>query len=206
MIIYQRRSPVVFPSRPLKTDIRDNWTVVLEYADEGDGPYVIDLSHKVKWDVQSADISNIKPFGLTIPEKPGECLFKNSVLAGRLNRTQAMVWDLSETPSETPDQNSFTDVTEAQLLMAIVGREASQIFEKLTALDFNDPGKKSPYVLQGPVSHVPSRVVSLRSSEPPVFLLSCSRGYGHSMVEAVLDAGREWDMTAAGENMFLSFF
>jgi len=51
MIEFERISPVVFKSRPVKTENRDNWEVVMEYSTEGDGPYLVDLSHKPRFDL-----------------------------------------------------------------------------------------------------------------------------------------------------------
>ena len=40
----ERRSPVHLPGKPEKTKMRDHWPVILEYADEGPGPWIVDLS------------------------------------------------------------------------------------------------------------------------------------------------------------------
>ncbi len=37
----KRLSPVAFKARPVKTEMRDKWTVALEYVAEGQGPYLI---------------------------------------------------------------------------------------------------------------------------------------------------------------------
>jgi hypothetical protein len=34
----KRQSPVQFKVSPTKSEVRDNWTVALEYDDEGRGP------------------------------------------------------------------------------------------------------------------------------------------------------------------------
>ena len=34
----KRQSPVRFTASPIKTEVRDNWTVALEYDEEGQGP------------------------------------------------------------------------------------------------------------------------------------------------------------------------
>jgi hypothetical protein len=34
--------------------VRDNWTVALEYDDEGQGPWLVDLAHKTRWDLQDS--------------------------------------------------------------------------------------------------------------------------------------------------------
>ncbi|MCK5349885.1 MAG: sarcosine oxidase subunit gamma SoxG, partial [Desulfobacula sp.] len=58
----QRISPVVFKSSPLKTEKRDNWDVVMEYKEEGDGPFLVDLSHRPRFDLQDSNLADKKPF------------------------------------------------------------------------------------------------------------------------------------------------
>ena len=48
----KRESPVQFKVSPRNTEVRDNWTVALEYDDEGQGPWLVDLAHKARWDLQ----------------------------------------------------------------------------------------------------------------------------------------------------------
>jgi hypothetical protein len=49
----KRYSPVEFKVTPLKNETRNNWDVVLEYHGEGDGPWLVDLSHRTRLDLQS---------------------------------------------------------------------------------------------------------------------------------------------------------
>ena len=53
----QRVSPVVIKSTPLKTEQRDNWEVVMEYNNEGDGPYLVDLTHRPRFDLQDGTLA-----------------------------------------------------------------------------------------------------------------------------------------------------
>ena len=52
----KRESPVQFKVSPLKVEVRNNWTVALEYDDEGQGPWLVDLAHKTRWDLQDNQI------------------------------------------------------------------------------------------------------------------------------------------------------
>ena len=90
-----RRSPVAFDSTPAQTEMRDSWNVVLEYENQGDGPWVIDLCHRARWDLQDPKIDAIQPWGLKIPDTPGRCVSGNGVLINRMNRTQSSIWHLS---------------------------------------------------------------------------------------------------------------
>jgi glycine cleavage system aminomethyltransferase T len=88
--------------------------------------------------------------------------------------------------------------------VALFGPKAFFVAEKLTDLDLMDPAKTAPFLLQGPFCHVPCQIVTLEKSADGAggFLLTCSRGYGDSMVHAVLEAGAEFGLRPAGENRF----
>ena len=196
-----RRSPVSFDSRPAKTEMRDNWTVVLEYETEETGPYVIDLSHSAKWDLQDTDLSQFRPWGVTIPQTPGQCAFQNGILINRMNRTQAACWHLCKTSPQVPEESAYTETTDATLLLALLGKDVFSIMEKVSALDFISPERKTPFLLQGPILHVPCQVVCLEKADENIAVLfTCSRGYGESMVEGILSAGAEFGLRPAGEN------
>ena len=199
----KRVSPVVFIARPVKTEIRDNWCVTLEYDAEGQGPYLIDLSHRTRWDVQDGSLDEIKPWGIAIPETPGESVQKNGFLINRMNRTQASVWHLTGDTPDAPDGPAYTETTDATIFVALTGRKTYSIAEKLTSLDFSDPAKTMPFLLQGPIAHVPCQVVILaQSGEYCDFLFTCSRGYAQSMIGAILEAGEEFGLRPAGEKAF----
>jgi len=199
----KRQSPISFPGNPLKTELRDHWTVVQEYEAEGDGPRVIDLSHRIRWDLQDSDIARHRPWGVNIPDTPGRCVFENGVLINRMNRTQASIWHLSGEDLSIPDDPAFTDVTDATVFLALLGKEIFSITEKLTTLDFFDPLKEAPFLLQGPFSHVPCQIVILGNTpEKSAILFTCSRGYAQDMIAAVLEAGAEFELHPAGENAF----
>jgi hypothetical protein len=196
-----RRSPVSFDSRPVKTEMRDNWTVVLEYETEETGPYVIDLSHSAKWDLQDTDLSQFRPWGVTIPQTPGQCAFQNGILINRMNRTQAACWHLCKTSPQVPEESAYTETTDATLLLALLGKDVFSIMEKVSALDFVSPERKAPFLLQGPIFHVPCQVVYVgKVDDSLAVLFTCSRGYGESMVKGILSAGAEFGLRPAGEN------
>jgi hypothetical protein len=198
----QRRSPVQFKPNATKTEKRNRWTVVLEYENEGEGPHLADLSHRPRWDLQDREISRFIPWGVPVPEKPGDCRYQEGVLIGRMNNTQVFIWHLTGDASEAPPENSLTETTDATVCLAVTGENVFALAEKLSTLDFMRPDLQPPFLLQGPFAHVPCQLVVLdRSSEGGgVLLIACSRGYAHDMVHALQDAGREFELRPAGEN------
>lgn len=199
----KRYSPVAFQATPVQTEERNRWDVVLEYQGEGRGPYLVDLSHRTRLDLQSSDLDAKQPFGITVPKAPGKSIFQNGILVNRMNRTQTSLYHLDGKPGDIPGEPEYTDVTEATMFIGLIGKAVFSICEKLSALDFMDPGRKVPFLYQGPFAHVPCQLVTLNRDDARTGLvLTCSRGYGRSMISAVLDAGKEFELRPAGEVKF----
>jgi hypothetical protein len=203
MLTIRRSSPVHF-APPKMSEIRNNWTIALSYENEGDGPFLVDLCHKTRWDLQDQRLDTMKPLGLDIPEKPDSCSLKNGILINRMNRTQAAIWHLNTTAPDMPDEPGYTDVIDSTVFLALFGHHTFSIAEKLTSLDFLDPAKVAPFLLQGPFSHLPCQIVTLNKTAAGSegILLTCSRGYAHSMADAILSAGSEFGLHPAGETRF----
>ena len=202
-----RRSPVEFDALPAASESRGHWQVVLEYeaehAGEDGGPLVVDLSHCTRWDVQDADPGRLAPAGAAIPELPGSCRLDAGVLVNRMNRTQVAVWHLSGQAADLPDDTAYTETTDATLLVALLGRQVFDVMEKLTNLDLRDPRREPPFLLQGPLAHVPCQVAVMnRTGVASGVLFSCSRGYGRDMTRAILHAGHSLGLQPAGERAF----
>ena len=200
-----RRSPVEFESTPMHTEERHHWRVVSAYTDEGQGPWLVDLSHHSQWDLQDASLGDCKPAGIPVPQAPGQCRLQNRILISRLNRTQAVIWHLdSRRQPALPVDSGYTDISEADVALALFGPNVFTVAEKLSALDFMDPKCVAPFMLQGPFSHVPSRiaVIERQNKADGTFLLTCSRGYARDMVHALLTAGEPFGLVPAGEDRF----
>jgi hypothetical protein len=202
-----RFSPATFQSRVQNSEIRDNWEIVLEYQDEGSGPWLVDLSHKTRWDLQDSQIDTPSSSGLAVPPRPGDCLLKKSRLINRMNRTQAAIWHLGIEEMNLPDFKGFTDVTESTVFLALLGPDIFHVAEKLTALDLMNPARTTPFLLQGPLCHVPCQIVILErhADMSGGYLLACSRGYADSMVQAILLGGQEFGLRPAGETRFANW-
>jgi hypothetical protein len=203
----QRISPVVFKSTPLKTVKRDNWDVVTEYSKEGDGPFLVDLSHRPRFDLQDSNLAAITPFGMDVPQIPGSSALENGILANRMNGIQVSLYNLAGSDDVTmPDEIGYTDVTESTICVGLIGKQVFSICEKLTSLDFMDPQRKAPFLFQGPFSHVPCQIVILnKEGENSGLILTCSRGYGRDMIDSILHAGEEFGLNPAGESRFTNW-
>ena len=199
----RRHSPVSFKLQPVQTEVRNYWSVALNYPHEGEGPHLVDLSHKPKWDVQSSAVDTIQPFGVDIPKAPGRCILAHGIMTCRMNATQARVFMLEQEENDHKDSFELTDITEGHLLLALAGQNLFSITEKLTSMDLQNPKELPPYLFQGPFAHVPCHVMVVqRKTDHCLLLLSCSRGYAKDMADAVLAAGKEFGLRPAGETAF----
>ncbi len=207
MIEIDRISPVVFNSTVVTTEKKDNWEVVKEYKNEGSGPYLVDLSHKPRFDLQDSDLAAKHPFGVAIPEIPGCSVLENGILVNRMNRTQVSIYNLNGSDNEDiVDDYGITDVTESTIFVALIGKDIFSICEKLSALDFKDPKMTVPFLYQGPFSHVPCQIVTInREDNTAGLVLTCSRGYGKDMIHSILSAGEEFELKPAGEDRFTAW-
>ncbi len=203
MNTFIRYSPVAFKADPLEIETRNHWQVVLKYKSESDGPYIIDLSHTLKWDLQDPGPSPIEPFGIRIPGAVGESIFEKHILINRMNRTQTSIWHLSQSEAVMPQELAYTDVTESYALLALLGESVFSIMEKVSSLDLLFSANRFPALFQGPVFHVPAQVVVMPEDDAGrLILIACARGYGSSMANGLLDAGTEWNLGPAGDLRF----
>ena len=127
----RRYSPVSFEKKAIQTESRGGWEIVLKYEDEDNGPYLVDMSHIAKWDIQDARITRLQSVGITIPETPGTCMYDNGILISRLNQTQAFACHLVGNDSVLPNDPAYTDITEAYALLALIGKDVFLIMEKI---------------------------------------------------------------------------
>lgn len=202
-----RQSAVQFEVSSKTIEDRENWSVTMEYQDEGQGPWLVDLAHKNRFDLQSKNINELLPAGVAVPPDPGSCILENNILINRMNGTQASICFLGREKTEMIEEGPYTDVTENTVFLALFGPNVFYVTEKLTALDFLAPVKEPPFLYQGPFCHVPCQIVTLHRGENGFggILLTCSRGYAESMVNAILDSGAEFGLRPAGENRFTAW-
>ena len=194
----QRRSPVHLPGKPAKAEMSGNWQVVVEYADEGNGPWIVDLSHCPRWDIQGRDLGAALPSGLSLPDSPGNATLQKNGLMGRTGVSQAFLW-LFDHKEFAPPGNGWTDITEAGFCVALMGRHVFQIMEKLTPLDLGGPKRTPPFLMLGPFSHLTSQIVVLKNKPTDgVVLIAGARGFAHDSLHALLMAGEEFGLRPAG--------
>ncbi|MFC1796450.1 sarcosine oxidase subunit gamma SoxG [Pseudomonadota bacterium] len=199
----RRQSPVQFEVEVLASTERNDWPVVLEYRDEGPGPWLVDLSHRGRWDYQHTVMDSQAPFGLRIPAKPGQVSVQHDMLVSRMNGTQLAIWNLGrDEPEAVPGDQARTDMTDTHCLLAVIGTDAQSVMEHLSNLDLFNPNREMPFLTQGPVMHIPCQVVTLG---PDCVLMTFSRGYGQTFADSALHAASGCMLKPGGEKQFDSW-
>ena len=198
-----RRSPAPFDGAPAETELRDGWTVVLRYEDEDDhpGPWLVDLSHRRRWDFQDRHLAAQTPMDLPVPEEYGQVGIHGPLVINRMNRTQVAIWHLGEEPPPpTPQVSGCTETTDGHCMLAFAGPGVPQVLEHLTALDLFDPARPTPFLTQGPVLHVPCQIVTFAAH---LVVMTFARGYGRTFADAALKSGGPVGLTPGGERRFV---
>ena len=201
-----RRSPVSFGATPAASESRDGWTVVLRYEGEDDhpGPFLVDLSHRRRWDYQDSRVATHRPMGLPVPEHFGGVGVHGPLVINRMNRTQVAIWHLGEgPPPSTPPDPGFTDTGDGHCMLAFVGARVPEVLEHLTPLDLFDPARSTPCLTQGPILHVPCQVVTFATD---LVVMTLARGYGEKFAEAALASGAIAGLRPGGERLFSQAF
>jgi len=202
-----RRSPVILPGIPKTLEVMDHWEVIQAFEMEGRGPALVDLSHIPRWDAQEVDQKGLGLHDLPLPEKPGQCTLGQNILCSRLNPTQLVYWNLGLPRVPVPEDTACTDISDATVVLALLGPAAYGIMEKVSSMDLSGVANEAPVVFQGPVAHVPCRVVVLRgTTDHAGILISCARGYGTEMAACLLSAGRPLGLQSAGFGCFSRWF
>lgn len=195
----QRRSPIRFNTEPVQKENWDGWEVAISYG-TGKGPFLIDLSHRSRWDLQDADLSRFRPFGLMVPQNPGQCVYKKGIIINRMNRTQCALWHLAGKRPKPPEEPAYTETTDGRALLAVTGSAILGFMERVTNLDLGAPSLTPPCLVQGPILHIPCQVVLFsRDGDDATVLFSFSRGYGQAMAEALLHSGKDLGLMPGGE-------
>jgi hypothetical protein len=196
----KRQSPIRFDAVVAEVTEHKDWQVVLAYEDEKEGPWLIDLSHRQRWDFQDIDVGSKSPFGLQVPARPGQVSVQRGFLITRMNGTQTAIWQLGQNEIEAaPDDTACTDMIDAHCMLAVLGAGAPRVLEHLSNLDLFDPQRAMPFLTQGPVMGIPCQVVTLGAD---CVLMTLSRGYGQTFADAMQHAASGCNLKPGGENRF----
>jgi hypothetical protein len=197
-----RQSPIAFDSTPTTRESRVGWNVARSYPQDSapDSPRLIDLSHRPRWDYQDRCLVEKFPFGLHVPPRPGEVAVTGGLIISRMNRTQASIGSIGcGVPKDTPLDVGYTDTTDSHCWLAILGQNTPTVMECVSSLDLFLPERIMPFLTQGPVLHVPCQVVTM---ETDCILISFSRGYGQTFVDALLHSASDTGLQVGGEQVF----
>lgn len=206
MTTLKRISPAELPGNIAKSEERDGYTVALKYQQENEnGPWLIDLCHRPKYDYQCNGKEPGTPSGFSLPKTPGNAKIKDGWLISAIGTSQFSLIHIGKGECTSPDDPGFTETTDGRCLFAIGGIGASMLMEKFTRMNFNDPKLSLPCMLQGPMIHTFGQLHILGKDEDRLFLVNIGRGYAQSVVHAVLDIGKPYGLKPAGEGVFTTW-
>ena len=97
---------------------------------------------------------------------------------------------------------SIVDVTHGRALVRLTGTDAHHVLAKVCAIDFSDDITANGTALRTSVAKIATDVIrddlSGASAPERSYLLHCERSFGQYLFDSLLDAGREFDISADG--------
>jgi heterotetrameric sarcosine oxidase gamma subunit len=194
------RSPIR-PRPPL--GVRDGWEVSLLRSRAG--LRLADCTPLTKVLVRASAGGGVAlslgvPFGQAVADRHGTLVVGSGpgewLLLARPNSLQAVT---SQLDISDDDLVSVVDVTHGRALMRLTGADAHQVLAKLCAIDLASATSDGT-ALRSSVAGVVTDVIrdDVRSTKERSYLLHCERSSGQYLFDAMLDAGREFDVHVDG--------
>lgn len=70
-----------------------------------------------------------------------------------MNRTKCAIWHLTGEDPEPPEENAYTETTDGQTLLAVAGKDALGVMERVTTVDLGVPSLTPPVLSGAPWCH-----------------------------------------------------
>ena len=198
----KRVSPIDMGLKAERIMVRDGWEISLTYV--GERPrsalFLADLSHVPKWTLNGPNLHEMRPAGSSMPAKPGMISLERGLLLVRCIPWECRIMSLGE-QNPVLKVEGLTDVTDAYAAIAVVGTRCFDVLAKLSPIDLE--GRYSLKAALAPVEDVTCLLVHLDGADGiPGIILTCARGDGHFLTDAILDAGKEYSIRKAGWERF----
>jgi hypothetical protein len=175
---------------------REGWTLAQTYPDEDPvGTFLVDLSHLPKALVVGAAADKLTHL------EPGRAGWEGRRLICCRKPGERIVLDLAGSSVPAWPDPGYTDLTDAWVLLAVIGPETGAIMQRLIAIDFDRPDLNGPVYLITRAHGLWVQVVNLKTA-PPACLIACDRSLGQHLAGAVIHAGHHLDLRPSGLEAF----
>jgi sarcosine oxidase gamma subunit len=174
-----------------RVETRDGWLVAVKYADEPSpsGNALVDLAHRPTWELSGPEV------GQQLAELCGADVALRKIHSGdgwqayRLTPGRAILF--GKIPS-TP--TGALDVTGGWLSLALIGRDAERLLNKVTAVDLRERTMPIGGCCQGPIFGVNPLFARFADR----FELHICGDSAEFLWDVLLDAGEEFGLKPAG--------
>lgn len=177
-------------------ETRDGWLVAVKYADEPNcgGNALVDLAHCPTWELAGPEI------GQRLAQLCGTDVALRRIHAGegwqayRLTPGRAILFGkIPNAPSAALDVTEL-DVTGGWVSLALIGRDAERLLNKVTAVDLRERTMPAGGCCQGPIFGVNTLFGRLADR----FELHICGDSAEFLWEVLMDAGEEFGLRPAG--------
>jgi glycine cleavage system aminomethyltransferase T len=154
-----------------------------------------DISHRPKAMVHGpAEDPNMDP-------KPGEAIWNGQAYIAANKPGERLIFDIAGPLAPQWKSPHYTDLTHALLLLALWGKGAVEVMQRIVAVDFEQPEKSGAFFLTTRCHSIVLHVLNCKT-QIPIFLLSCARSHGQNIYDTILECGRHLGLRPTGLRTF----
>ncbi|MEM7324790.1 MAG: sarcosine oxidase subunit gamma family protein [Actinomycetota bacterium] len=92
---------------------------------------------------------------------------------------------------------SLVDHTHSRAMLRLTGDDGPKLLEKVNNLDWSDPMTPNGAVVSASVARVTCDIIRQDTNGTRSYRLACDRSFAQYLLDALLEAGREFDIAAA---------
>ncbi|MEW6265635.1 MAG: hypothetical protein AB1641_21385 [Thermodesulfobacteriota bacterium] len=177
------------------------WTLARKYRDEDtDAPAgLIDLSHRPKALVYGPAVEKLGRLS------PGRAEWNGQAFLCCRKPGECIVYDLlGPLQPQWPDRY-YTDMTDAWVLLALIGPRAREVIQRLAAIDFERPDRPGPLFAVTRGHGLWLQLLNPRRKAPG-FFLATERSHGQNLAKGLRHVGHHLGLKIMGLDAFNDWF
>ena len=193
------RQAIVMPEwagRPVTKEV-EGWELITDYeppvTDWSIG--VVDLSHRPKalaHGPAAEGFDNITP---------GQAIWTGSGFACGHKPGEVAVFDLGGDMQVHWPSQYYTDMTDAWVLVAVMGNRAVELMQRMVIIDVERPETDSPFYVATRSHGMDIQLINTKA-ESPCYLVACERSHGQNLADTLIRNGRHLGLKPVGLNAF----
>ncbi len=173
------------------------WALVMDYEPVATDWEVglVDLSHRPKALAHGPAAESFRDLA------PGQVVWTGQAFVCRRKPQEVVVFDLTGPMEPSWPDDHYTDMTDAWALVALIGRRALELMQRMVIIDVERPECDSAFYAVTRSHGLGLQIVNTKADNP-CYLLACDRSHGQNLADGLIRHGRHLGLKPVGLNAF----